>query len=262
MATAYQDLLVGEDGPVRIVTLNRPQDRNPASTEMLFALTRLAKDLAEDPDARVVIVTGAGRSFSAGGDFKHFVETATNPVAAKESLDNSREFINAMLDLPLPVIAAVNGAAVGFGATLAALSDIVLMAETAFFAEPHVNVGLILGDGISITWPFLMAMNKAKELVFTGDRIGAADAVACGLANRAVPAEQLMPEALALARRIAEQPRSALEGSKAILNMYSKAMIGSVLESTLERQFEQIQGTDHGRIAQQMIDEQRRNRTK
>jgi enoyl-CoA hydratase len=253
------ELIVDGEGPIRIVTLNRPEDRNPASTAMLFGLTKLARDLAADKEARVVIITGAGKAFSAGGDFKHFVQSATDPAYAKASLDNGRDFVGAMLDLPIPVIAAVNGAAVGFGATLAALSDIVLIAETAFFAEPHVNVGLVVGDGISITWPFLLAMNKAKELIFTGDRIYAADAVACGLANRAVALDELMPEAKALAHRIAQQPRSALEGSKRIMNMYSKAMMSSVLEETLRRQYDQICGPDHGRIAQEMIDRQKRN---
>ncbi len=253
------ELLVQADGPVRIVTFNRPEDRNPASTAMLFGLTQLARQLAQDQSIRAVVVTGAGRAFSAGGDFKHFVATAQDATVARETINNGRAFIEAMLDLPIPVIAAVNGAAVGFGATIAALSDIVLMADTAFFAEPHINVGLMVGDGISITWPFLIPMNKMKELVFTGDRIYAADAVECGLANRAVPAEQLLPDAIALAKRIAQQPRSALEGSKAILNSYSKAMMSSVLEQQLARQFDQTQGPDHGRIVQDLIDKQKRN---
>jgi enoyl-CoA hydratase len=171
------------------------------------------------------------------------------------------EFVSAMLDVPVPVIAAVNGAAVGFGATLLALSDIVLMAETAFIAEPHANVGLVIGDGISVTWPFLMAMNKVKELAFTGDRIYAADAVACGLANRAVAPDQLMDEALALAERIIRQPRSAIAGSKRLLNMYSKAMLDSVLVQQMDMQLRQTQGEDHGRIVQSMIAAQQRNQT-
>ncbi len=253
------EILIATDGPVSTITLNRPDDRNPASGEMLFALTKIAKELKSDQSVRAVIITGAGKAFSAGGDFKHFVATATDPDYAKATLNNAREFIKAMLDLSVPVIAAVNGAAVGFGATLAALSDIVLMSENAFIAEPHVNVGLVLGDGVSITWPFLLSMNKAKELIFTGDRIYAADAVACGLANRVVAPEELMEEAIALAQKIAQQPRSALEGSKAILNMYSNAMMESVLEETLARQFDQIQGPDHGRIAKEMIEKQKRN---
>ncbi|MCX7864507.1 MAG: enoyl-CoA hydratase-related protein, partial [Novosphingobium sp.] len=137
---------------------------------------------------------------------------------------------------------------------------IVLMAENAFIAEPHANVGLVIGDGISVTWPFLIAMNKAKELAFTGEPIHAAQAVACGLANRVVPPDALMEEALALAERIARQPRSALAGSKQLLNMYSKAMLDTVLERQMELQFAQTQGEDHGGIVQSMIDARKRNR--
>lgn len=254
-----EDLLIEEQGAIRIITLNRPEDRNPASTRMLMDLTRLFRALAEDEAVSAVIITGAGKAFSAGGDFQHFVATARDPEVARATLDNARAFIAAMLDLPVPLIAAVNGAAVGFGATLLALSDIVLMADTAFIAEPHVNVGLVIGDGISITWPFLMPLNRAKELVFTGDRVPAADAVAYGLANRAVPLDRLMPEALELAERISRQPRSALVGSKAILNMYPKAVTETVLEAQLARQFDQTQGPDHGRIVQDLIDRQARN---
>ena len=254
-----EELKVEADGPVRIVTLNRPEDRNPATTAMLFALTTLAQELARDEAARAVVLTGAGKAFSAGGDFQHLVRTTREPEVAKATLDNSRRFISAMIDLPIPVIAAVNGPAVGFGATLAALCDIVLMAEEAVFIEPHVNIGLILGDGLSVTWPFYMSLLKAKEFVFTGDRISAAEAVRVGMANRAVPGETLMSEAVALAHRIAVQPRSALRGSKQMLNLYMKAVLDSVLEPVLALQLEQMAGPDHGRIVQGMIDRQKRS---
>lgn len=256
---ADDELLIEDLGTTRILTLNRPLDRNPASTALLFRLTEIARELRDDASVRAVILTGAGKAFSAGGDFRHFVATAHDPAVAQATIDNGRDFITAMLDLPVPVIVAVNGAAVGFGATLLALSDIVLMAETAFIAEPHANVGLVVGDGISVTWPFLMAMNKAKELAFTGDRIYAADAVACGLANRVVAPDVLMDEAIALAERIAKQPRSALAGSKQLFNMYSKAMLDSVLKQQMELQFRQTQGEDHGRIVEAMIAAQKRN---
>lgn len=255
------ELLIEDRGAVRILTLNRPDDRNPASTALLFRLTEVARDLGTDDSIRAVILTGAGKAFSAGGDFKHFVATANDPEVARATIDNGKGFISAMLDIPVPVIAAVNGAAVGFGASLLALSDVVLMAETAFIAEPHANVGLVIGDGISVTWPFLLAMNKAKELAFTGDRIYAADAVACGLANRVVAPDALMDEALTLAEKIAKQPRSALAGSKQLFNMYSKAMLETVLKQQMLLQFDQTQGDDHGRIVQSMIDAQKRNQT-
>ena len=259
MSEATNDLLIEDRGAVRILTLNRPEDRNPASTALLFRLTEVARELADAPDVRAVILTGKGKAFSAGGDFKHFVATATDPAVARDTIDNGRAFIEAMLDIPVPVIAAANGAAAGFGATLLALSDIVIMAENAFIIEPHVNVGLVIGDGISVTWPFLTSLHKVKELAFTGDRLFAADAVACGLANKAVPLDALMDEAIALAERIARQPRSALTGSKKLFNMYSRAMVDTVLKAQMELQFNQTQGADHGRIVQDMIDAQKRN---
>ena len=261
MANLYDlpnEIIVEADGPVRLVTLNRPDERNPASTEMLFALTRLTEALASDAEARAVVLTGKGKAFSAGGDFQHLLRSAEQPELSRATLDNQRIFLSAIVDLPLPVIAAVNGPAVGFGATLAALCDIVLIAEDAFLAEPHVNVGLILGDGISVTWPFYMSLLKAKEYIFTGDRIPAAEAVACGLANRVVAKDALMPEAIALAHRLAAQPRSAIQGSKQMLNLYLKTALGSVLEPVLARQFEQTQGAEHRGIVQGLIDNQRR----
>ena len=229
---------------------------------MLFALTRLTEALAADAEARVAILTGAGKAFSAGGDFQHLVNSARDPDLARQSLDNAERFIRGMLDLPIPVIAAVNGAAVGFGATLAALCDIVLIADTAFIAEPHVNVGLILGDGISVTWPFYLSLQKAKEYIFTGDRIDAATAVAVGLANRVVPHAELMNEANALAVKLVAQPRSALQGSKAMLNLFHQAAVEQILPKVIARQFEQTQGGDHGRIVQGLIDNQARARPK
>jgi enoyl-CoA hydratase len=253
------EIHVEADGPIRIVTLNRPDDRNPASTAMLFALTDLAKALNADEDARAVVLTGAGKAFSAGGDFQHFVRSSREPDVSRATLDNSRAFITAMMELKLPVIAAVNGAAVGFGATLAALCDIVLIAEDAFFAEPHVNIGLVIGDGISITWPLCMSLLKAKEYVLTGDRIPAADAVACGLANRVVAKADLMSEALALANRLAAQPREALQQSKAVLNAYVQAQMATTLETVLALQFDRTQSAEHAAIVQGMIDRQARN---
>jgi enoyl-CoA hydratase len=258
---ALDELLIEDRGAIRMLTLNRPADRNPASTALLFRLTELMQELASDESVSAVILTGAGKAFSAGGDFKHFVATATDPAVARVTVDNGRAFVEAMLNVPIPVIAAVNGAAVGFGATLLALSDIVIMAETAFIAEPHINVGLVIGDGISVTWPFLLSMHKAKELAFTGDRLYAADAVACGLANKAVPLESLLDEALAMAEKIVAQPRSALTGSKQLFNMHAKALMDTVLKRQMELQFAQTQGPDHGRIVQSLIDAQQRNRS-
>lgn len=253
------ELLVEHEQGICVVTLNRPESMNAAGPSMLFALTDLAERLARDEELAAVIITGAGRAFSAGGDFQHFVKTAREADYARATLDNARRFIAAMLALPMPVIAAVNGAAVGFGGTMAALCDLVLMSDKAFIAEPHINVGLVLGDGISVTWPLMMGLLKAKELIFTGRRISAQEAVGCGLANRVVEHDRLLAEARSLAAELAGQPRGALRESKHLLNLYVRRNMETVLEELFKRQFERMQGAEHGAIVEGMIARQKRN---
>ena len=153
----------------------------------------------------MAILTGAGRAFSAGGDMNHFVKTLEDADFARTVQENARRTIHGFIDLPIPVIAAVNGPAVGWGATMATLCDIVLMSEKSFIAEPHINIGLVVGDGISVSWPLYTSLLRAKELIFTGDRITPQQAVEFGLANRVVAPENLMAEA----RTLAEQAHEA-----------------------------------------------------
>jgi enoyl-CoA hydratase/carnithine racemase len=123
-----------------------------------------------------------------------------------------------MLNLHLPVVAAVNGPAVGLGCTLATLSDIVFVDESTFLADPHVTVALVAGDGGAVTWPFMTSMLRVKQYLLTGDRIPAPVAVELGLANFAVPGDSLLPEATAFARRLAELPPQAVQDTKTVLN--------------------------------------------
>jgi len=253
------ELLIDRSGRCVLVTLNRPDERNAAGPSLLFELTAQIERLATDGDCHCLILTGAGKAFSAGGDFAHFVKTASDPEYAQTTLDNARRFIEAMLSLPMPVISAVNGAAVGFGATLAALSDIVLMSEQAFISEPHINVGLVVGDGIAVTWPSMLGLLRAKELIYTGRRVGAQEAVQLGLATRAVPHEQLLPEARALADELMRQPREALRETKALLNRYVHRNIDMLLDALFEAQAARMQGGEHGAIVAGLVARQRRN---
>lgn len=252
-----QDILVTAEGGLRVITLNRPDALNASTTEMLFSYPRLFRALAEDPDARVAILTGAGRAFSAGGDMHHFVKTLDDGGFAHSVQENARRTIHGFVDLPIPVIAAVNGPAVGWGATMATLSDIVLMSEKAFIAEPHINIGLVVGDGISVSWPLYTSLLRAKELIFTGERISAEQAVAFGLANRVVAPERLMDEARALAEKLLKQPREALRETKKIMNRYLQASVTQHLDTTLGRQLAATMSEEHHAIARAFIDQQR-----
>ena len=223
------ELTVEADGPVRTVTLSRPAELNAVNKELHWALANVWRQLAADSDAKVVILTGAGKAFSAGGDLDWITSFLDDPVARDESLREGAQIIEEILRFPLPVIAAVNGAAVGLGCSVAVLCDIVLISDRAFLADPHVSVGLVAGDGGAAFWPLLTPILRSREYLYTGDRIPAATAVELGLASRVVPAGELLPQARALARRLSAQPAEALTGTKRVANMYlSQALSGAM----------------------------------
>ena len=211
------------DGDVRVVTLDEPEALNAISEDLHAQFVRLWDHVAEDEGCRAVVLTGAGRAFSAGGSYEDFEHRRTDLAVRRRSLRLARKLVNEMLDVAVPVVAAVNGPAVGLGCTVATLCDIVFMADTAFLADPHVSVALVAGDGGAVTWPAMTSLLRAKQYLLTGDRIPAAVAVELGLANFVVPADSLLDEALAFARRLAAQPPQAVRETKAILNQHLRA---------------------------------------
>lgn len=239
------EIKVEVDGPLRVVTLNRPDDLNGANRAMHQGLSRLWPLLGADGDARVVVLTGSGRAFSAGGDFGYMQENIEDEAMRAETMREGRTIIEGMLSCPLPVIAAVNGPAVGLGCSLAVLSDIVLIAEDAFLADPHLRMGLVPGDG-GMAWPMLTGLSRAKEYLFLGSRIPAAEAVRLGLASRAVPPAKLMDEAIALARRLAETPAEALQATKLALNAYLGQQLDHAFAMALDGELTSMHSAEHG----------------
>ncbi|MBF4997231.1 enoyl-CoA hydratase/isomerase family protein [Nocardia sp. BSTN01] len=215
--TTNDSVVVTAEGPIRTVTLSRPDNLNAVDAAMHRRLSQIWTEIADDPDARAVVLTGAGRAFSAGGDFG-FMSGHRDPDIRWRVMEEARRIITEMLHFPLPVVAAVNGPAVGLGSSLALMSDLVLMADTAFLADPHVLVGLVAGDGGAATLPAHTSLLHAKEFLFLGDRVNAQTAVARGMANRVVPAADLLTEANALAQRLAALPQHALRDTKRALN--------------------------------------------
>ncbi len=252
--TFAPELLIEGLDAVRVVTLNRPETLNAVSAAMHHALEHVWRHIASDPEARAVVITGAGRAFSAGGDLDHIVAMQRDPYRRAEGLDQARRIVAQLMDFPLPVIAAVNGPAVGLGCTIAACTDVVLIADTAFMADPHVSVGLTAGDGGTAVWPLIMGMLRAKEYLLTGDRISAEQAVACGLANRVVPAESLMTEAMALAARLAAQPPQAVQSTKRALNLHLKRAMSGVLEYALAEESASFDTPEHRAVITRMLE--------
>lgn len=243
---------VDSDGPVRIVTLDRPDELNAFTEEAHATFVELWAQVAADTSARALVLTGAGRAFSAGGSFADFERRRIDPEARRVSLQLARRLVDDMLAVEVPVIAAVNGPAVGLGATVTTLCDIVFMAERAFLADTHVSVALVAGDGGAATWPALAGMLRAKQYLLTGDRVSAQDAVEMGLANFVVPDDDLLREATAFAHRLADQPAQALRETKALLNLHLQANVQRVLDAGLAAESRSHDTDDYARIIEEL----------
>jgi len=246
-------ILIEKDGPIRIVTLNRPDALNATTLEMHTRLSEVWQELSSDMEASCVVLTGAGRAFSAGGDFNLMLKLQQDPVACEKIFLETRRVLIDMIRFPLPIIAAVNGPAVGLGCSLAVSSDIVLMSDRSKLADPHINVGLVCGDGGAALWPLHTSMMRAKEYLFTGDPLSPEIAVELGLANRVVAHEQLLDEALKLAHRLAKQPAQALRGTKRALNSHIENAVAGPLEIAIQAEMATITSSDHIEIVKNML---------
>jgi enoyl-CoA hydratase len=235
---------VDEDGPVRIVRLNRPDQLNAINDELHLGLTRLFPQLSADTDARVAVITGEGRAFSAGGDFGLLDRMANDRQLRRDVIAEGRELVINMIRCRIPVVAAVNGPAVGLGCSVIALSDVVYMAESSYLSDPHVTVGLVAADGGPLTWPLHTSLLLAKEFAFTGERIKAARAAEIGLANHVVPDGEVRDAALAAAKKIAALPRQAVEATKRVLNLHVERAVLATIDFAMAAEAESFDTPD------------------
>lgn len=228
-------LIYEQDAGIVTLTMNQPETRNPltgntAVPEFIAACERIAVD----PTVKVVILTGAGSAFCSGGNVRDMQRYARDAIAPMPIRDEYRNGIQrlplALYNLEVPTIAAVNGAAIGAGCDLACMCDIRIAAEGARFAESFVKLGIVPGDGGAWLLPRVVGMSKAAEMSFTGDAIDAAEALACGLVSRVVPAAELMATARSLAQRIAANPGPTLRLTKRLLREGQHVRLDTLLE--------------------------------
>lgn len=239
----YETILIEKQDGIAVCTLNRPERLNAVNGAMHSELMQLPIDLQADPEVRAAVLTGAGRAFCAGGDF-----SGSRDMRSKSGLpmmQEARRIVDNLLDLEKPIVAAVNGAAAGLGATVALLCDVVIASRNARIGDPHVKMGITAGDGGAVIWPLLIGVNRAKQLLMTGDLLSADEAMTLGLVNSVVDEGEALPAALAMARRLASGAPYAVQSTKVSVNKFIKSVSNLVLPLSLSLEEASMTKDDH-----------------
>ena len=253
-------LLVQREGHVAIVTLNRPDALNSIDTDLHRAIPRTLMALSGDLDVRAIVLTGAGRAFSAGGDLKPMAARFGTPAGRDHAMGvpaHSRSLLQALFEVETPIIAAVNGDAMGLGATVALACDTSVISETAKFGDTHVRVGLVAGDGGAVIWPLLIGANRAKDFLMRGRIISGLEAQQEGICNYAAPVDEVLTRARTIADEIAELPPLAVRWTKASINKGIKAQLNTVFDAGIAYEAMTMMSADHGEAMQAMLEKRK-----
>ncbi|MBS7701216.1 MULTISPECIES: enoyl-CoA hydratase-related protein [unclassified Chelatococcus] len=241
----YKQILFERKGRVLRVTLNRPEKLNAVGGELHHDLSCLFQDLASDAQSDVIVLTGAGNAFSAGGDLDYLSACHEDPARFARSVREAKQIINGLLDCDKPIICRMNGDAVGLGATIALFCDIIIAADTARIGDPHVKVGLVAGDGGAVIWPQLIGYVRAKQYLMTGDLITAQDACGMGLINFAVPPAELEAKVEEWTERLTRGATLAIRSTKSTINIGLKQLASAILDAGLVAETLSGQTDDH-----------------
>lgn len=226
----YTGLKIALDGSILTITINRPEVKNAVNPQIHDEFSRIFSDVGRDPRVSVVVLTGAGEAFSAGGDIDWLSSLQGDPVATSASIENDRRIQNAMLDLEKPIIARVVGPAVGLGCSLALFCDFIYATPEARFADPHVSVALVAGDGGAVIWPQLIGYARAKKYLLTGDPIFGAEAAEIGLITAAVSREEIDSTVAQMAERLSKGATQAIKWTKASINAGLKVTANAIID--------------------------------
>jgi enoyl-CoA hydratase len=229
----YRTILFNRRGRVLEVTLNRPDKLNATDAVLHTELARLFTDISNDPDSDIVVLTGAGRAFSAGGDVAWMQEAIDEPARFEQTTREAKQIVFGLIDCEKPIIAKLNGHATGLGCTIALFCDVIFAADHAKIGDPHVSIGFVAGDGGAVIWPQLIGYARAKEYLMTGDLMSAAQAAQMGLINYAVPADELDERVNAFADRLAAGATNAIRWTKMSVNIGLRDLATSIMDASL-----------------------------
>jgi enoyl-CoA hydratase/carnithine racemase len=240
----YQHLLF-ERRPngVVLITINRPEVMNATNARLHWELTQVWLTVDADPAARVALVTGAGKAFSAGGDMDLVEEMAGNPDAAARTMREASDLVYNIINLDKPVISAINGVAVGAGLVVALLADVSVISETARFTDGHTRLGVVAGDHAAIIWPLLCGMAKARYYLLTSEFIDGREAERIGLVSLATPADQVLARATEIADKLAAGSQNAIRWTKRSLNNWLR-QAGPIFDQSLALEMLSFMGPD------------------
>lgn len=250
----YEHVKVEVSDGVGVLTMNRPQALNAFNPGLHNELEDLFEEVAGDEAIRAAVLTGAGRAFSSGGDIREMERRVSDPTVPRVTMEGAKRLIHNLLRVEQPIISAVNGDAVGLGATVALFCDVIIAADTARIGDPHVRVGLVAGDGGAVIWPLLVGVAKAKEMLMTGDLLSAKDAERIGLINHVFPQEQVLPKALELARRLANGPTRAIRWTKLSVNKALRERVDLILDTSLALEFHTMNSADHAEAVRAFLE--------
>jgi enoyl-CoA hydratase len=231
-----------EDG-VLLITMNRPEVYNATNHRLHWELTQIWKDLHDDPETRVGLVTGAGKAFSAGGDLEMIDAMKGNPTTIARMWREAGDLVYNMINCDKPIVSAINGVAVGAGLAVALMADISIASEAMRITDGHLRLGVAAGDHAVIIWPLLCGMARAKYYLLTADFIDGREAERIGLVSLCVPPDQLLEKATAVARQLGRGPQLAIRWTKRSLNNWLR-VAGPAFDTSLALEMMGFLGDD------------------
>lgn len=241
----YESIALSRSDRLLTITLNQPASLNAVNLAMHEELAEVFVFAAVDEHSDVVVLTGAGKAFSAGGDLEHVAHNAAHPELFVNEVRIAKRIVFAMLDLDKPLVCRLNGHAVGLGATLALFCDVIFAADTAKIGDPHVALGLVAGDGGAVIWPQRIGLPRAKEYLLTGELLTAGKAEEIGLINHCLPTDQLDEAVDAFCRRLLQGSRDAIRWTKVLLNLELKRVATAVMDAGIAYEAVTQRSPDH-----------------
>jgi len=226
----YKALKIKRSDRILTITINRPDDMNAVNEQLHSEFATIFLDAEYDDEIDIIILTGAGKSFCAGGDLKWLLGVHGDPVKTAYHINHDRKIQNAMLDMEKPIIAKVNGPAIGLGCSLALFCDFIYATPRSKFADPHVSVGLVAGDGGCVIWPQLIGYARAKKYLLTGEHILANDALSMGLITEVIEENQIDKEVDKLAKNLRDGAKYSIRWTKTSINAGLKIMANSIID--------------------------------